>query len=151
MQECKYFESKHFWPKSYLAQTFSNWAYPAVCASSELLRACCFHFLFNFRFYFFHVHFHFLNWGGRRLGRNSTSWPALATWSTGCLVEDFEINWAIWGLTSTLKTIERECQVAASKEPGQVLNLSWTESKAFPGLPMDTTPLKRRCLDTLVS
>ena len=44
MQVCKYFESKHFWPKSYLAQTFSNRAYPAACASSELLRAC---FLMN--------------------------------------------------------------------------------------------------------
>ena len=40
MQECKYFELKHFRPKSYLAQTFSNRAYPAACASSELLRAC---------------------------------------------------------------------------------------------------------------
>ena len=40
MQVCKYFESKHFRPKSYLAQTFSNRAYPAACASPELLRAC---------------------------------------------------------------------------------------------------------------
>ena len=40
MQVYKYFESKHFRPKSYLAQTFSNRAYPAACASSELLRAC---------------------------------------------------------------------------------------------------------------
>ena len=37
MQECKYFESKDFWPKSYLAQTFSNRAYLAACASSELV------------------------------------------------------------------------------------------------------------------
>ena len=40
MHVYKYFESKHFWPKSYPAQTFSNWAYLAACASSELLRAC---------------------------------------------------------------------------------------------------------------
>ena len=40
MQVCKYFELKHFLPKSYLAQTFANRAYSAACASSELLRAC---------------------------------------------------------------------------------------------------------------
>ena len=32
---------KLFRPKAYPAQTFSNWAYPATCMSSELLRACC--------------------------------------------------------------------------------------------------------------
>ena len=42
MKVCKYFESKHFWLKSFLAQTFSNRAYSAACASSELLRACFF-------------------------------------------------------------------------------------------------------------
>ena len=31
---------KLFWPKAYLAQTFSNRAYPVKCVSSELLRAC---------------------------------------------------------------------------------------------------------------
>ena len=47
MKVCKYFESKHFLPKSSLAQTFSNRAYPAACASSELLRACNKLFFFN--------------------------------------------------------------------------------------------------------
>ena len=47
MKVCKYFESKHFRPKSYLAQTFSNRAYPVACASSELLRACNRLFFFN--------------------------------------------------------------------------------------------------------
>ena len=36
----EYFGSKLFQPKGYLAQTCSNWAYAAACASSELLRAC---------------------------------------------------------------------------------------------------------------
>ena len=31
---------ENFWPKAYLAQTFSNRAYPVKCVSSELLRAC---------------------------------------------------------------------------------------------------------------
>ena len=35
-----FFGLKLFWPKAYLAQTFSNRAYPATCVSSELLRVC---------------------------------------------------------------------------------------------------------------
>ena len=45
MKVCKNASMQVFWvqnflPKYYLAQTFSNRANPAACASSELLRAC---------------------------------------------------------------------------------------------------------------
>ena len=43
LQVCKYFGSKLFWPKPYLAQPFSKWACPVKCVSSELLRACCYY------------------------------------------------------------------------------------------------------------
>ena len=33
-----FFEPRHFWPKP--GPNFSNRAYPAICVSSELLRAC---------------------------------------------------------------------------------------------------------------
>ena len=92
------------------------------------------------------------NGGGERPGKETTSWPVQATWSTGCLEDDLETGWLNWGLTLTLKTIEPGCRVAASKEPEQVLNLSLTASVAFPGPPMDTMPLRRRrCSDTLIS
>ena len=69
MQVCKYFESKHFRPKSYLAKTFSNRAYPAACASSELLRACSYGCLPEHRLFYldcpiiYHCNFYLLDHG----------------------------------------------------------------------------------------